>query len=520
MQTSTIITLVMRLPFLFAAPESNITDGYRPNLQPATSECGYPAATFLKPLIVNGESASAAGRWPWHASIWHRTSKKSYNYVCGGTLISEFYVLTAGHCASVDGNPMNERLIAVQLGSTKQNLLKKGFPVQTLQVTEVILHQGFSPRSFNDDLALLALRTKAMLNEFVRPICLPPSGDETVDLQGREAVTVGFGMTESAETSDYLRELAIPIVSYVTCLESNREVFGRALSAGVICAGNTQGSTVCNGDSGGGLYTREPEDGRWVLRGVTSFTAQRGWNDSSCSLRDYSAFVNVANYGGWIRYAMEHDEQEGFFKDRSVTTVRTEELKPVKKPLEKRICEKKCREYRRKGLTVLENNGPGQKYLYKDEKPKGLAYYISDDYAITTADLALECIANGSICHDISKKRVQEVIPHPEFRGGRDYNVALLLFSPADEPLWCISANLDRKLYFEGRQMLLSAVSEEAPTWMEFDIDAFIPSKRGAVVYNDHRDLAGLMHYPAGDPVVMTNVPAVLDWIESIVWKK
>ncbi|XP_053681560.1 clotting factor C-like [Sabethes cyaneus] len=487
------------------------------------SACGLTTTTIRKPLIVNGVTSVAAGQWPWHASIWHRVTRSTHIYVCGGTLLSELYLLTSGHCVSKDGNALNERLVSVQLGSIRQNLLLNGFPVQNVPVAEIVVHRDFVPRTFQADLALLALGTKVMINEFVRPICLPnatSADDGEEDLVGRQAVAVGFGMTETGENSDVLRQLWMPLVDYLTCLESNREVFGMSLSSAVLCAGNTNGSTVCNGDSGGGLFTQEPTDGRWVIRGVTSFTAQRGWNDSSCSLSDYAAFVNVAHYGSWISYVMAHGDQEGFFngtnQPMSVMRVQSVTSKPIK--LELRTSEKYCKLYRRKGLIVTGTDGPSQIYLFKTQKSQGLAYYLTDDFAITTAGLAIDCLYGETVCQTVIGKRIRQAFIHPEYRGGRDFNVALLLMPPADEPLWCLTAEASGKIYFEGRQLKANTISADAATWTEFDLDFYLPTKRGGVVYNERRDIVGLMHNPAGDEVVMTNIPAVLDWIESIVW--
>lgn len=55
---------------------------------------------------------------------------------------------------------------------------------------------------------------------------------------------------------------------------------------------------------------------------------------------------------------------------------------------------------------------------------------------------------------------------------------------------------------------------------MEFELDSFLPTKMGSVVYNERREIVGLMQNPAGEPIVMTNTSAVLDWIESMVWNE
>jgi len=37
------------------------------------------------------------------------------------------------------------------------------------------MHEIYNDRTFNNDIALLRLRTKVKYNEYIRPICLPPA---------------------------------------------------------------------------------------------------------------------------------------------------------------------------------------------------------------------------------------------------------------------------------------------------------------------------------------------------------
>jgi len=56
--------------------------------------CGTRAvdANTTGPYIVNGQLA-ARGAWPWQVSIYY-----DHKFICGGSLINDRWVLTAGHC--------------------------------------------------------------------------------------------------------------------------------------------------------------------------------------------------------------------------------------------------------------------------------------------------------------------------------------------------------------------------------------------------------------------------------------
>lgn len=54
--------------------------------------CGIEPNNTRKKRLIGGERADKSD-FPWFANIFNR-----YEYRCGGTIINDLYILTAGHC--------------------------------------------------------------------------------------------------------------------------------------------------------------------------------------------------------------------------------------------------------------------------------------------------------------------------------------------------------------------------------------------------------------------------------------
>lgn len=67
---------------------------------------------------------------------------------------------------------------------------------------------------------------------------------ELSDVVGKLGTVIGYGITETDQLSPILRQALMPVVDSLTCLETNRDVFGAHLSKKNFCAGFRNGLLV------------------------------------------------------------------------------------------------------------------------------------------------------------------------------------------------------------------------------------------------------------------------------------
>ena len=70
----------------------------------------------------------------------------------------------------------------------------------------------------------------------------------------------------------------------------------------MVCVGG-EGSSVCNGDSGGPLSCME--GGKWVVRGAASWVTSR-----TCPGSTYSVYARVSSYVNWINSYIQGELNE------------------------------------------------------------------------------------------------------------------------------------------------------------------------------------------------------------------
>ncbi|EDS36580.1 proclotting enzyme [Culex quinquefasciatus] len=263
--------------------------------QNAAFQCGIPKhANTL--LIVNGVDAKISD-WPWHAAIrLHLAGGGEPEYVCGGTLISERFVVTAAHCTLDPDNPNKAPRMSVQLGVNAV-----GSPEgKTFNVEKVHRHAGFSLEELRDDIALLELESPVEFTDFILPACL---SKRTELAPGKLGAVVGWGVTENDIPSTKLKLAKLPVIDELECKRKEPELYGRVLTERVFCAGYVNGTTACNGDSGGGIVFERGD--AWYLGGVVSFTKTRD-GSHLCQTKTYSC--SPESPPTWIGLKTDHTD--------------------------------------------------------------------------------------------------------------------------------------------------------------------------------------------------------------------
>ncbi|XP_058836636.1 CLIP domain-containing serine protease B15-like [Topomyia yanbarensis] len=254
-------------------------------------QCGIPKIDGNE-LIVHGQ-ATSPGDWPWHVALYHRKGR-SVEYACGGTIINDQYVLTAAHCVMniANGFQLAPNRIFVRMGIHDL----ESFDPKSAQQHEVgKIHKFENFTRLIDDIALLELSTIIRFNPYVQPACV----NLEPNITGELGTVVGWGLTEDDVTSVTLKQAEMPVIDPLTCLRSDRVLFGQTLNEGLFCAGYTNGTSVCNGDSGGGLFFRRANT--WFLGGIVSFSQTRSGGTNYCYTKGYGAFTQVQKYLSWMR---------------------------------------------------------------------------------------------------------------------------------------------------------------------------------------------------------------------------
>jgi len=260
-------------------------DGEKLPLEEAIEPIEKRPAEEMATKIVGGTQTSPIFEV---ALIRTNASNNFQGQFCGGTIIDVQWILTAAHCvdSGVTSRPAG---LVVQAGN---GTLSQVGPVQGLAVSRIIVHPGWNPTTWDNDIALVQLANPLVLGPETQVASLPtgvtPAGTQA-RVSGWGAVLFGADLYPLT-----IRAALVEVVADSDC----RGLFTVFTDNTMVCAGVPPTFTLadsCQGDSGGPLAIN-PGTG-WQVIGVTSFG--RG-----CASGTPGVYAEVRAFTAWISEAI------------------------------------------------------------------------------------------------------------------------------------------------------------------------------------------------------------------------
>ncbi|MBE1277426.1 S1 family peptidase [Enterovibrio baiacu] len=255
------------------------------------------------PRIVGGQVASIDDA-PWQVYI--SLNNAFFGGACGGTIISDKYVVTAAHCVDV----FSASDVVVYAGSSNW---QQGFQIL---VEQIIQHEDYDSNTFEADIAMLKLSSPLPNTSKPLPLLSP---DIQIDLDAEfETAEInnlflsGWGATDTSGTefSSSLKGVLMTGISDEQCSwtkDRSGNIIQQVADA-IVCTNHTAAVGVCDGDSGGPLVWQDPQhasdsDLGFRLVGITSFgyvnCANVNYEDGFTQLTQYYDWINDNIDGGY-----------------------------------------------------------------------------------------------------------------------------------------------------------------------------------------------------------------------------
>ncbi|XP_063918251.1 modular serine protease-like isoform X2 [Zophobas morio] len=271
--------------------------------------CGQPSPVVDPTLIVGGTEAER-GKYPWQIALYDAKSKI---LLCGGTLLNQRVVLTAAHCIT-DGKaqlaPKENYIVAAGKYFLRYDHPDDANNTQFSSVLEMFIpvrYKGHA-RQYADDIAIIITTQIFDLSINVRPICVIWEMSRYKELldstKTKRAYVSGWGYTrEFTGRPDVLKELEVPLISDQQCIEGLPEDDTEYVTGDKFCAGFLNSSTsVCKGDSGGGLVTKR--DKRYYIIGIVSLSPRGNSQHGGCNSQLYTLYTKFSSH---IDFVLENE---------------------------------------------------------------------------------------------------------------------------------------------------------------------------------------------------------------------
>uniref|UniRef100_A0A336M6F9 CSON009877 protein n=1 Tax=Culicoides sonorensis TaxID=179676 RepID=A0A336M6F9_CULSO len=253
--------------------------------------CGIQVQEYA---IEGGEDASHR-EYPHMAAIGDNSIEVEgvEDYIlwfCGGSLISENFVITAAHCI-VTENTISPKI--VKFGALNFDVDEPS--AKTYEIEQAIAHPEYVRQFVYHDIGLLKLKENVKLDFNIRPICLPPSD---ASREFKSIWATGWGKKKGEGYEGILQKLQLPLVTESQCgmtyTPKRTKRLPNGLNGKILCYGAIRGKDTCPGSSGGPIQvTSRNVYCSYYLVGITSAGVR-------CTEGYPGLFTKVSEYLDWI----------------------------------------------------------------------------------------------------------------------------------------------------------------------------------------------------------------------------
>ena len=254
--------------------------------------------------IIGGRNVTG-NEMPWMVKLTlFYNGSTSLN--CGGFVVDENWVMTAGHCLQM--------VTSVQISAGRIEYHQNQTDVENEQILTVpkdriFIHPNFNRMTLVHDVGLIHLPQPLQFNENVQPICIldqnscvqiPPSNSSEIDFCNDGRVkSAGWGADAPVgRGTKQLKTVNLTMLSRDQC---QIEFYPRPIFSQQICA-HGQGNDTCPGDSGGPLFCIQ--NGHPVAIGIVS------GGPVICGAFP-SFYSRICSDVEWVRNVTANNQEEG-----------------------------------------------------------------------------------------------------------------------------------------------------------------------------------------------------------------
>lgn len=250
-------------------------------------------------------------RFPWNTEIFsavNRTAEGRFQHLCGSTIISSNFSITAAHCIQEKHSAYKRSAEDIFLLANVHDM-KNWTETVRVTVLKILVHPSWNPNSkvYESDIALLKFRNELDLSvDKVAPLCLwkdvinepSVSFGEISTFIALEEGDPGYENYQHDDIHNFSKKYFMPIRE--SCDAQKR--FKSIASNNTFCAGGlNSGACLETGSSGSSMAVFVNDT--YYLRGIVSASFI---DFAGCDNYTFTLFTDVIKYKEWIDDIMLH----------------------------------------------------------------------------------------------------------------------------------------------------------------------------------------------------------------------